>query len=475
MGHTIKAINSLGVFMLGPRFNVQGLAAVWTSEELKGIVSNLNLTIDDKFLQDQNLTKENVLAQVKIVLNTSERNIDFTKLDSSHPIMQKNVEQTKINFLIRANLFKTLEKEAIEHFLKILHNQELRAALHAYIAKISDANYQKMIAETEAQLLAEHERNYNNMILAELDRMNKEAEADWDAHKKHIEHLDNKINNLRQQRQEVWEKYEEQITKAVANFKTSDGKQPFSDLTQEQQRQLGKDYAIEGEKLEQIIVQLKHGISKDEERWKELDKEEKSLMKQMRAQEGPKIVAKQEQNKKDRLLTPQQNLESQLKLKIDNNERIQKIRIEKIKIQNGIEAKKEKISECENELENLLKTYLKKHYTPQQINEKYKENPNLENEFKKHMESNPDFMSYKMEIREVNKEVFDLKGQKETSSIKLKEIETKIEATNKACEDRFKVTPTPIPGGFLSKTKRQCKITLDMRVYTSIIPIKSID
>ncbi|MGD9592770.1 MAG: hypothetical protein AB7V32_09645 [Candidatus Berkiella sp.] len=441
--------------MLGPRFDVQGLTAIWTSEELKGIVSGFKLKIDDKFLQDQNLSMENVLAEMKGVLNTAERSLDFAKLDSSQPIIQKNVEQTKINFLIRAALFKNLEKEAMEHFQKIQNIQELRAAFHDYITRISEANYQKMVAEIEAQLLAQQQREIDQMVLAELDRMNKEAQAEWDAHQKHIEHLDNKIHGLRQQRQQVWEKYENQVAEAVANFKTSDGKQPFADLNQEQLKQFTRDYAQEGEKLEQKISQLQHSISKDEKRIDELYKEEQLLMAQIRAQEGPKIAAKQqERDKKDGILAPQHGLERKLNLKIDNDPKIQGIRKEMSSLQTQIQEKREKLPEYKNELDNLLKTYLKKHYTPQQIDEMFKNNPNLEKEFKQHMESNQDYMNYKMEIGKVNKEVFDLKGEKENVSKENKILGQNTESINIKAEQEFNIKPpTPTPGGFLAKRK----------------------
>ncbi|MBS0288306.1 MAG: hypothetical protein JSR17_13500 [Proteobacteria bacterium] len=431
--------------MLGPRFDVQGLAAIWASEELKGIVSKINLLIDDKYLQDQNLTKEAVLAQVKNVITTAERSLDFAKLDSSQPIMQKNVEQAKVNFLIRAALFKNLAKEAMEHFQKIQHNKELHAALRAYISRISEANYQKMIAESEAQLLAEQQRELlDQMILAELDRMNREAQWQWDEHQRHIEHLDNKIHDLRQQRQQVWDKYEGQITQAVANFKSSTGSQPFADLSQEQQKQLGRDYAIEGEKLEQKIAQLKHGVVKREHRINEIDKEEKSLIEQMRAQEGPKIVAMQERNKKDGILVPQRSLENQLKSKIDASEIIQALRKEKSELQADIQTKKEKIPEYEKELNNLLRTYLGKHYSPQQVDAMFKENPNLENEFKKHMESNADYMNYKMEIGKVNKEVFDLKGVKEIELKSQAILEKSNQKNNEDIQRQCEVATPPL-------------------------------
>ncbi|MBS0290519.1 MAG: hypothetical protein JSS07_10870 [Proteobacteria bacterium] len=395
------------------KFDIQNLAAAWSSEHLNSIMTKIDIKVDESQLKERNVTKEQLLSQLYTDVALSDKTYEFTKPNESLPQSEDShkdfILKSKIAFLTRAAIFKRLESEALETFLKIRHTKALYAALREYIHKIAEENYQRFMFEAENERL-KLENRMNEQILAELERLNKEAWESWHLFQAEIDKLDTHIHQLRSQRKIILDKHINSIVTEVSNFRINNS-DPFKGMNKDQKQQFAVDFAVEYQVNLQKILQKEHKRNKISKDLNALTVRETAREAELLALHAPAVNL---QNRKQDYKT----FPSQLKMK----QEISKITTQDNEL-NDIREQKKILQVQKTEIdkavathkgENVVKNCLEKQLGSYETTALLTRHPGFENKFVDYMKKQEGFSEYQEAASALNRNIHQAKEDKNT-------------------------------------------------------------
>ncbi|MBN9288827.1 MAG: hypothetical protein BGO43_13965 [Gammaproteobacteria bacterium 39-13] len=183
-----------------------------TTESIKAMCINYDVVFDDKFMVEQNLSKEQFLTH--IMGNSSTFNKVFQlRTPSQGSIMDQaqisamnretNARHMKINSLIRAVMIRDLTEEALQKFLRREEMKERMRALHDLIRKLSAAEDARQLAIYEAERMQLEEQARFMMAMAEYDRAHHDTMKQIESCFKLHDELTAKHAQLKEEKQQI--------------------------------------------------------------------------------------------------------------------------------------------------------------------------------------------------------------------------------------------------------------------------------
>jgi len=183
-----------------------------TTESIKAMCINYDVVFDDKFMVEQNLSKEQFLTHV--MGNSSTFNKVFQLRTPSQGSMmdqgqisamnrETNARHMKINSLIRAVMIRDLTEEALQKFLRREEMKERMRALHDLIRKLSAAEDARQLAIYEAERMQFEEQARFMMAMAEYDRAHQDTMKQIESCFKLHDELTAKHAQLKEEKQQI--------------------------------------------------------------------------------------------------------------------------------------------------------------------------------------------------------------------------------------------------------------------------------